>query len=66
MTDFKIKNAKPKEKNYFLFDGNGLRLLIRSSGLKVFQIRLPIKNKEKSLQLALILNFLFYRQERKR
>ena len=37
LTDKAIKEAKPKDKNYFLFDDGGLRLLVRPSGTKVWQ-----------------------------
>lgn len=46
LTEISIKNAKPQDKNYFLFDDGGLRLLIRPSGTKVWQYpyRLDAKN----------------------
>ena len=37
LTEISIRNAKPKDKNFFLFDDGGLRLLIRPSGTKVWQ-----------------------------
>ena len=37
LTDTKIKTAKTKEKDYALSDGNGLQLLIKSTGIKVWQ-----------------------------
>jgi hypothetical protein len=36
LTDTEIKNAKPKEKEYALADGNGLQLSIKTDGRKVF------------------------------
>jgi integrase len=37
LTDRAIREAKSKDRNYFLFDDGGLRLLIRPSGTKVWQ-----------------------------
>jgi integrase len=37
LTDKEIENAKPRNKNYRLYDGDGLQLLIRTSGTKVWQ-----------------------------
>ena len=37
LTDTEIRNAKPKSKPYKIYDTEGLRLLIRPSGTKVWQ-----------------------------
>ena len=37
LNERKIINAKPKESNYTLTDGNGLQLLIKSSGVKIWE-----------------------------
>lgn len=37
LTDREIKEAKPKDKKYFLFDDGNLRLLVRPTGKKVWQ-----------------------------
>jgi len=34
-----IESAKPKEADYVLYDGDGLELLIKSSGSKIWQFR---------------------------
>ena len=34
-----LESAKPKEADYVLYDGNGLELLIKSSGSKIWQFR---------------------------
>lgn len=34
LTDTEIKNARPKEADYTLHDGDGLQLLIKTSGKK--------------------------------
>lgn len=39
LTDTEIKNARPKEVEYTLHDGDGLQLLIKTSGKKVWQYR---------------------------
>lgn len=46
LTEITIRSAKPQDKNYYLFDDGGLRLLIRPSGTKVWQYpyRLNKKN----------------------
>lgn len=47
LTDTEIKNAKPKEKEYTLPDGNGLQLLIKPDGKKIWEIRYTIDGKAK-------------------
>ncbi len=37
--DTEIKAAKPKDTDYQLYDGDGLTLLIKSSGSKLWQFR---------------------------
>ncbi|MBQ0266820.1 integrase [Providencia huaxiensis] len=39
LTDTEIKAAKPQDKDYQLYDGDGLILLIKSSGSKLWQFR---------------------------
>lgn len=39
LTDSQCSSAKPKEKDYSLFDGEGLILLIRTSGTKTWRYR---------------------------
>ncbi|WP_301098732.1 integrase arm-type DNA-binding domain-containing protein [Otariodibacter sp.] len=36
LTDTKIKQAKPKEKDYILSDGGGLRLIVKKNGTKTW------------------------------
>ncbi len=47
LTDSKIKKAKPKEKLYKLFDGDGLYLEIKPNGTKTFRIKYRFGGKEK-------------------
>ena len=39
LTDTKIKNAKPKAKDYPLSDGKGLQLNIKTNGSKLWEFR---------------------------
>jgi len=39
LTDTEIKATKPKDADYQLYDGDGLTLLIKSSGSKLWQFR---------------------------
>ncbi len=52
LSDMQIKNAKPKDKDYTLTDGNGLQLLIKSSGTKLWEIRYTINGKRKKGSLG--------------
>lgn len=46
LTDKEVENAKPREKDYRLYDGDGLQLLIRISGTKVWQYPYAFKDKK--------------------
>jgi hypothetical protein len=48
LTDTEIKNAKPKDKDYTLADGNGLQLRVKLDGRKIWEIRYTINSKPKS------------------
>ena len=52
LIDTKIKTAKAKDKSYKLADGEGLYLLVRSSGTKSWQMKYRFLNKEKTLTLG--------------
>ncbi len=52
LTDREIKEAKPKDKNYFLFDDAKLRLLIRPSGTKVWQYPYKLNEKNNTVTLG--------------
>lgn len=45
LTDKEVENAKPKKKDYRLYDGDGLQLLVRTSGTKVWQYPYNFKGK---------------------
>lgn len=40
LSDPKCEAAKPREKDYTLFDGQGLFLLVKKSGSKIWRIQL--------------------------
>ncbi|MCV6606618.1 MAG: integrase arm-type DNA-binding domain-containing protein [Campylobacterales bacterium] len=54
LTEIKINKSKPREKDYKLFDGEGLFLLVRSNGSKLWRLKYnaPLTGKEKSLSLG--------------
>lgn len=47
LTDTEIKSAKPRDKEYSLPDGNGLQLIIKPDGRKIWEIRYTIDGKAK-------------------
>ncbi|KLE11466.1 tyrosine-type recombinase/integrase [Aliarcobacter butzleri] len=47
LQDIQIKKAKPLEKEYFLNDGGGLRLLIKENGAKIWQFRYTLNGQRK-------------------
>ncbi len=49
LTDIRIKNAKPKDKEYKLSDGDGLHLLITPSGGKLWRFKYRFNGVEKRL-----------------
>ena len=52
LTDIKIKNSKPSEKSYKLFDGGGLYVEITPSGGKLWRIKLNSQGKETRLSFG--------------
>jgi integrase len=46
LTDIQCRNAKPKDKPYKLFDGEGLYLYVPVSGKKVWRFKYRFNNKE--------------------
>jgi len=52
LTDIKIKTAKPREKAYKLFDGEGLYLHITPQGSKYWRLKYRFNGKEKLLALG--------------
>ncbi|PKH04577.1 integrase [Psychromonas sp. MB-3u-54] len=54
LTDTQIKKAKPQEKEYHLYDGNGLALRVKPTGSKLwlFNYYRPISRKRSNLSLG--------------
>ncbi|HEV7618807.1 MAG TPA: integrase arm-type DNA-binding domain-containing protein, partial [Burkholderiaceae bacterium] len=52
LTDTACKNAKPKEKQYKLADGNGLYLLVIPNGRKYWRMKYRVTGKEKLLSFG--------------
>src|SRR5256885_2111770 len=52
LSDAKARNAKPRTKPYKIADGEGLFLLITSSGSKYWRLRYFFAGKEKLLALG--------------
>lgn len=52
LTNIEIKNAKPKEKDYKLFDGGGLFLLVATTGGKRWRLKFRLNNKENIIALG--------------
>lgn len=49
LTDKAIANAKPKDRDYYLSDSDGLRVRIKSSGVKLFELRYYFAGKRLAL-----------------
>ncbi|WP_419677630.1 tyrosine-type recombinase/integrase [Aliarcobacter lanthieri] len=47
LKDIQIKQAKPKDKDYFLNDGGGLRIAIKTTGNKIWEFRYTFQQKRK-------------------
>ena len=52
LTDPKIRQAKPADKSYKLFDGGGLFLLVQPSGSKLWRLKYRFGGKEKLLAIG--------------
>jgi len=52
LSDTKIRQLKPKEKNYKVSDGEGLYLFVRKSGTKSWQLKYRFIGKEKTLSIG--------------
>lgn len=49
LNDTRIRNAKPKERDYKLTDFDGLQLLVRSTGAKLWRFAYRFAGKQKQL-----------------
>lgn len=52
LTDIQIRQAKPQEKDYWLTDGGGLRLLVKVNGSKYWRLKYRYLGKQKTLALG--------------
>ncbi|SBW15259.1 hypothetical protein BR10RB9215_C12108 [Brucella sp. 10RB9215] len=52
LSDLKIKNAKPKDKEYKLFDGDGLYALVRPNASKLWRLKYSYLGKERLLAIG--------------
>ena len=54
LTELEVKRAKPKDKEYSLYDGDGLQLVIKPSGLKswIYRYKSPVTKKLVKLTLG--------------
>ncbi len=52
LTDIQVNKSRPKDKNFTLFDGGGLFLLITSTGGKLWRFKYRFEGKEKLIALG--------------
>ena len=52
LSDTKIKRAKPKEKMYKMFDGDGLYLEVKPNGRKIWRIKYRLFGKERTYTIG--------------
>ncbi len=52
LSDLACKSAKPKDKQYKMFDGGGLYLLVRTNGSKLWQLKYRYLKKEKVFSIG--------------
>ncbi len=52
LSEAKVRTAKPQDKDYKLFDGGGLFLLVTSSGGKLWHFKYRFDGKEKKMSMG--------------
>ncbi|MEP9380687.1 integrase arm-type DNA-binding domain-containing protein [Aquabacter sp. CN5-332] len=52
LTDLALRNAKPKDKPYKLFDGGGLHLLVNPNGSRIWRLAYRFAGKPKQLSFG--------------
>ncbi len=52
LTDTALRNAKPRDRDYKMFDGNGLHVLVTRSGSKLWRMKYRYRGKEKLLSFG--------------
>lgn len=53
LTDLQIRQASPKDKDYWLDDGGALRLLVKSNGTKCWRYNYRFNGKQKTLSIGI-------------
>jgi hypothetical protein len=53
LTDLQVSKAKPRQKQYVLFDGGGLFFLVTPSGGKLWRFKYRLGGKSKLLALGI-------------
>jgi integrase len=53
LTDIKIRNAKPRDRDYKLYDGSGLYVLVHKNGSRYWRLKYSYAEKEKILALGI-------------
>lgn len=66
LTSIQIKNAKPAEKPYKLFDGGGLFLQVNATGSKFWKMKFSQNEKENSLSFGKYLDISLQQAREKR
>ncbi len=52
LTDIAIKKAKPRDKDYKLFHGGGLHIIVKTNGSKLWRLKYRFNGKEKLLSIG--------------
>ena len=52
LTDMALRNAKPQDKPYKLFDGGGLHLLVNPSGSRIWRLAYRFLGKPKQISFG--------------
>ncbi|MFG1420694.1 Arm DNA-binding domain-containing protein [Roseixanthobacter liquoris] len=52
LTDLALRNAKPKDKAYKLFDGGGLHVLVSPNGSRIWRLAYRFAGKPKQLSFG--------------
>jgi integrase len=52
LSDLEIRNAKPRERRYKLFDGDGLHVLVQPNGSKLWRLKYAMEGKERVISFG--------------
>ena len=53
LSELDVKSAKPAAKDYTLFDGGGLMLMVKTSGGKLWRFKYRFDGKEKRMAMGI-------------